>query len=123
MNTKIDKIDDTIIVTVTLPLVVKSVSKETFYKNDMVKLLREHEELKVELTGYTFTSGNTKINNYESHVNVGTYVFTKTATSTAKTTTTTTTTATTTTTETTKPTTTTPTGNTTGRNRKKRTQK
>ena len=122
MNTKIDKIDDTIIVTVTLPLVVKSVSKETFYKNDMVKLLREHEELKVELTGYTFTSGNTKINNYESHVNVGTYVFTKTATNTAKTTTTTTTTATTTT-ETTKPTTTTPTGNTTGRNRKKRTQK
>ena len=117
MNTKIDKIDDTIIVTVTLPLVVKSVSKETFYKNDMVKLLREHEELKDELTGYTFTSGNTKINNYESHVNVGTFVFTKTATNTAKTTTTTTTTATTTT-ETTKPT-----GNTTGRNRKKRTQK
>ena len=117
MNIKKDKIDDTIIVTVTLPLVVKSVSKETFYKNDMVKLLREHEELKDELTGYTFTSGNTKINNYESHVNVGTYVFTKTATNTAKTTTTTTTTATTTT-ETTKPT-----GNTTGRNRKKRTQK
>ena len=121
MNIKKDKIDDTIIVTVTLPLVVKSVSKETFYKKDMVKLLREHEELKVELTGYTFTSGNTKINNYESHVNVGTYVFTKPATNTAKTTTTTATT--TTTTETTKPTTTTPTGNTTGRNRKKRTQK
>ena len=88
----------------------------------MVNLLREDEELKDELTGYTFTSGNTKINNYESHVNVGTFVFTKTATNTAKTTTTTTTTATTTT-ETTKPTTTTPTGNTTGRNRKKRTQK
>lgn len=91
MQTRLDKIDDTIIVTVTLDLVRKSVSKKTYYKKQMTTIL--NETFAEELTGYTLTSGNSVINNYEKHASTGTYVFTKTMTKTKTTETTETTTS------------------------------